>query len=114
MLDDAIVMGEALLALAVDPATPRCNQTVESNFSLAEAALDSHQLQIRGHRGWYDVRRNGRTKQWKHSPGKASIPVKVGLRECLRLDFNFYDHTPGCQHNLRVRPMNFDPRNRKL
>ncbi len=84
--------------------------TVQTTFTECERALDSGKLQVLGHRGWYDIRRNGATKRWKTRPHSASIPVKCGLHEAFRLDFN--DALGGRDMALRIRPADFDPRNR--
>lgn len=84
--------------------------SVQTKFAEAERALDNHTLQALGHRGWYDVRRNGATKRWKRNPHRAELPVKVGLREAFRLEF--FDDQGGCLVALRERPANFDPRHR--
>lgn len=88
----------------------RWNAKVQTNFTDCETVLDRGYLQVLGHRGWYDIRRNGKTKIWKRNPHKASIPVKLGLRECFRLEFD--NLAGGCCETLRVRPNNFDPRKR--
>jgi hypothetical protein len=82
--------------------------TVQTSFIECETALDRGELQVLGHRGWYDVRRNGATKRWKRSPHRASIPVKIGFKECGRLEFD--DAAGGCGMALRVRPADFNPR----
>ncbi len=52
-----------------------------------EAALAKGQLQVTNGKGkWYTVRRNGRTQTWKREPDRYSIPVKVGFRECFRIE----------------------------
>lgn len=84
---------------------------VQHRFSDAERALDAHMLQVLGRSGWYDIRRNGRTQRWKTRPHRASIPVKLGLREAFRLDFD--NAAGGCGMSLRVRPDTFNPRNRR-
>jgi hypothetical protein len=84
--------------------------SVQTSSTECIAALDAHKLQVLGHRGWYDVRRNGATKRWKRSSHHVEIPVKCGLRECFRLEF--HDDQGGCLMSLRIRPNNFDPRNR--
>lgn len=84
---------------------------VQHKFSDCERALDAHMLQVLGRNGWYDIRRNGATKRWKRSPYRAEIPVKLGFRECFRLEF--HDDQGGCLMPLRIRPDNFDPRNRR-
>ena len=67
-----------------------------------ETMLDARRLQIQGRNGrWYDVRRNGATKTWKRSLLRASIPAKVGLRECFRIEFN---DVGVCYETLRERP----------
>lgn len=86
--------------------------SVQTDSAAAEAALDRGTLQVLGHRGWYDIRRNGATKRWKTRPHKSSIPVKVGLRECFRLEFD--NAAGGCGMALRLRPDNFNPANRRI
>ena len=86
---------------------------VQNNFSHAEYALDKNLLQVLGCGGkWYDIRRNGKTKRWIRNPHKASIPVKVGLRECFRLEFD--NSAGGCGMALRVRPENFNTKKREV
>lgn len=80
--------------------------------SEAISLLSSGRLQVLGHKGWYDCRANGQVKTWKRSPHRFSIPVKVGLKEAFRLEFN--DATGGCGMALRERPEDFDPRKRSL
>lgn len=82
------------------------------DLATAERLLDSHRLQVLGHRGWYDIRRNGATKRWKRDPHRAEIPVKVGLRECFRLAYHAAKGEFG--EALRETPEHFDPRNRKV
>lgn len=84
---------------------------VQTRFADCEKALDRNVLQVLGRGGWYDIRRNGATKRWKRSPHRASIPVKLGLRECFRLEFD--DSAGGCGMALRIRPDDFNPRNRR-
>lgn len=84
--------------------------TQVQTFTEAERLLDRGQLQVLGHGGWYDIRRNGSTKRWKRNPHRASIPVKVGFREAFRLEFD--DACGGCGMALRERPATFDPRKR--
>jgi hypothetical protein len=55
-----------------------------------ERLLDTGRLQVssasvKGGR-WYDVRRIGITKTWKRDPESFSIPVKVGLKDCFRIE----------------------------
>lgn len=84
---------------------------VQHRFQDAERALDAHMLQVLGRNGWYDIRRNGKTKRWVTRPHQAELPVKLGLREAFRL--NFDNTAGGCNMSLRIRPDNFDPRNRR-
>jgi hypothetical protein len=57
-----------------------------------ETALDSGRLDIAMNNSkFWRARRNGKTQTWKKSPERFSIPVKVGLRECFRIDNSWLD-----------------------
>lgn len=80
-------------------------------LSEVENALDRNRLQVLGRGGrWYDIRRNGRTTAYRREPGRVSIPVKLGLRECFRIEWRA--EVEGPSETLRVRPVDFDPRTR--
>lgn len=34
---------------------------------------------------WWVLRRSGATKMWKRKPGSFEIPVRCGLRSCVRI-----------------------------
>jgi hypothetical protein len=63
-----------------------------------ESLLDAGKLQVRCGFHWYDVRRNGKTKQWKRSPDRFEVPCKVGFRITFTLNNNTSDN------ELRERP----------
>lgn len=51
-----------------------------------EAALKEGRLFVAMANGrWWRARRNGATQTWKTRPGHFSIPVKAGLKACVRL-----------------------------
>ena len=54
-----------------------------------EAALDGGRLEVKmasGFDRWWTARRNGATQTWKTRPDHYSIPIKLGLRTCARLN----------------------------
>lgn len=52
-----------------------------------ETALDKGKLYMRMQSGnYWRARRNGKTQVWKSDPTRFSIPFKVGLKVCGRLD----------------------------
>ena len=57
--------------------------------NLVNTYLDAHRLVIFSHRNGepYELRRNGQTKRWKRD-SRVSIPVKVGFRECFRIEWD--------------------------
>lgn len=59
-------------------------------LSEIEAALDTGRLFIVMANGArWQARRNGKTKLWVTRPEEFSIPFKVGLRTCGRIDHNW-------------------------
>ena len=95
--------------------TPNATHYADTSEQI-ERLLDRHCLQVYGRNGWYDVRRNGQTKRWVRRSHLASVPVRLGLRECFRIEV---DNSTGkatvgfAEINWRERPDTFDPRNRR-
>lgn len=75
-----------------------------------EQALDSGRLWVHGGRGFWVLRRNGRTQTWKTRQGHFRLPVKAGLKSTGAIDHDTYVHHFGdvgwqsasfviCDHN---------------
>lgn len=51
-----------------------------------EEFLDQGLLYVGMNNGrWWQLRRNGVTKRWKRDKDRISIPVKAGLKTCVRI-----------------------------
>lgn len=82
--------------------------------------LTIHQLQMKKRNGkWYDVRKNGMIRNnWKRNPDRISVPCKIGMRDCFRLDYDPKYYADGFTVfgdpvSLRVRPPTFNIRTRE-
>jgi hypothetical protein len=74
--------------------------------------IERRRVQIRGQRGWYDIRCNGALKRWKRDANRVEIPCKIGFRECFRLCGTFIDGRWQWSEQVRETPADFDPRKR--
>ena len=68
------------------PAKRRVRYLTEDE--VLDPALDYHHdfLMINRCGKVMDCRRNGATRRWKTDPRRISLPLKVGFRECFRVD----------------------------
>lgn len=84
-------------------------RTFRLPVDLAEAIAHverNHQFWYRSYdarKGAVRVRKNGKIKTWKRDPGRVEVPVKYGLKECVRLDANALTTRILIPHNIATR-----------